>query len=176
MKHSKFTNDGVFIEFLNQNGIPAILSSKAGPDKLHWWEFEKIKRITDVAILKGHFFLAVTEQGFRLHVHNGLNDWYNLVRIWKSDVSEAEYLQDLKRIDIYSFDSHVWFCVRETYFEFEWQREIRDFESTEQISLQLKEQIFRFHESFGDPKKLKREIVELLTCLPRTLCELQLTA
>ena len=98
----------MLLEFLNQNEIPAIPSAQAEPGMLHWWEFERIERVTDVAILEGYFFLAVTEQGFSLHVYNGQSDWYNYVRVWQADVSESKFLQDLKSIifsdDIYSFD------------------------------------------------------------------------
>ena len=169
MEHSKFRNDNALIEFLNQNGIPAIASAKAHSGLLHWWEFEKIDRITDVAIFEGYFFLAVTEQGFSLHVHNGQNDWYNYVRVWNSDVSETDFLQDLKNIifsdDVYSFDSYVWLCVRETYFEFEWQRTISDIQNLEKISPELKSKLFRFEEGLVETPKvreLKQSIGDLL--------------
>jgi hypothetical protein len=172
MEHSKFTNDGSLLEFLNQNGIPAIPSSKADSGMLHWWEFEKIARITDVAIFEGYFFLAITEQGFSLHVYNGRSDWYNYVRVWKSDVTETDFLQDLKSTifsdDIYSFDSHVWHCVRETYFEFEWQRETNGIQNGEQISPELKLYIFNFHEGLVktlSPKVVKQTTLDLLVLL-----------
>ena len=172
MEHSKFTNNGALLEFLNQNGIPAIPSIKADSGMLHWWEFEKIARITDVAIFEGYFFLAVTEQGFSLHVYNGRSDWFNYVRVWQSDVSETNFLQDLKSIifsdDIYSFDSHVWRCVREMYFEFEWQRETNDIQNVEQISLELKSHIFKFHEGLVEtpkPKVVKQAAIDLLALL-----------
>jgi hypothetical protein len=169
MEQSKFRDENILVEFLNQNGIPAIPSTKADSGMLHWWEFEKIARITDVAIFEGYFFLAVIEQGFSLHVYNARNHWYNYVRVWNSDVSETAFLQDLKSIifsdDIYSFDSHVWYCVRETYFDFEWQRIISDTHNAEQVSPNLKSHIFDFHEGFVEnpqTKVLKQAILHLL--------------
>ncbi len=174
MEHSRFTNDEAFIQFLNQNGIPAIPSIKADSNMLHWWKFEGGARITDVAIFEGYFFLAVIEQGFSLHVYNVKNDWYNYVRIWKSDVSEEDFLQDLKNIlfldDVCSFDSRVWYFVRETYFEFEWQEMIDDIQNTEQISPEIKSQIFKFNESLVENPKIKvvkQSILDLLALFTR---------
>ena len=165
MDHSKFSNDDkALIEFLNQNGIPAIASANAHPGLLHWWEFEKVERITDVAIFEGDFFIAVTEQGFSLHVYNAYNDWYNFAKVWNSDVPESEFLRDIKEI-IFSDESHIWFCVRETYFEFAWQRTISDIQNIEQISPELKADLFRFEEGLVESPKvreLKQAIVDLL--------------
>ena len=151
MEHSKFTNNAALLEFLNQNGIPAIPSAIANPGMLHWWEFEKIERIADVAIFEGYFFLAVTNQGFSLHVFNAESDWYNYVRMWETSVSEDVFLQDLKGIvfsdDIYSFDSYVWSCVSETYFDFAWKRTIRDIQHGEQLSSELKPKIFNLQQT-----------------------------
>ena len=169
MDHSRLRDNNILVEFLNQNGVPAVPSVNADPGMLHWWEFEKIERITDVAIFEGYFFLAVTEQGFSLHVYDGQNDWYNYVRVWTADVSETKFLQDLKSIvfsdDIYSFDSYVWFCVRETYFDFEWQRTISDIQNIEQILPELKSNIFKFEEGFVETpsvRKLQQSLVNLL--------------
>jgi hypothetical protein len=164
MEHSKFTNANALLEFLNQNGIPAIPSVNADPVMLHWWEFEGIKRITDVAILSGRFFLAVLESGFSLHVYNERNDWYNYVRVWKSNIPEMNFLQDIKSI-IHSDESQVWFCVRETYFEFEWQRTISDIQNIEQVSPELKTKIFNLQETLVETPKLmelKQAILDLL--------------
>ena len=174
MEHSKFRNENALIEFLNENGIPAIPSTKANPGFLHWWESEKIERIADAAIFEGYFFLAVIETGFSLHVHNGQNDWYNYVQVWKSDISETDFLRDLKSIifsdNIYSVDSYVWFRVRETYFEFEWQRTISDIQNIEQGSPELKSAIFKFKEGLGETpigRELQQSIVDLLILLSR---------
>lgn len=169
MDHSRLRDNNTLIEFLNQNGIPAVPSSNAEPGMLHWWEFEKIERITDAAIFEGYFFLAVTEPGFSLHVFDAESDWYNYARVWKADVPEARFLQDLKSIifadDIYSFDSYVWFCVRETYFDFEWQRKTSDIQNIERISPELKARIFIFEEALVKiPKvsELQQSMVSLL--------------
>lgn len=174
MNHSRLRDPNAFIEFLNQNGIPAVPSSQADPGMLHWWEYEKIERITDAAIFEGYFFLAVTGQGYSLHVFNAESDWYNYVRLWPADVAEARFLQDLKSIiftaDIYSFDSPVWYWVRETYFDFEWQRTIRDIQNVEQISPELKPGIFKFVETLvevPDMGALQQSIVTLLRLFTR---------
>lgn len=174
MDHSRLRNNNALVEFLNQNGIPAIPSANANPGMLHWWKFEKIERITDAAILEGYFFLAVTEQGFNLHVFNAESDWYNYVRVWKADVSETDFLQDLKSIifsdDVYSFDSYVWSCVRKTYFDFEWQRTISDIQNVEQMSPELKLHIFEVGESVVETsklKQLKQSVINLLELLTR---------
>jgi hypothetical protein len=174
MDHSRLRDNNVLIEFLNQNGIPAVPSINANPGMLHWWEFEKIERITDAAIFEGYFFLAVTEQGFSLHVFNGESDWYNYVRVWKADIPETQFLQDLKSIifadNIYSFDSYVWFCVRETYFDFEWRRTTSDIQNIKQISPELRSGIFKFEESLVETPQV-RELQQSIKNLIRLLTQ-----
>mgnify|MGYP001478884162 CR=1 FL=1 len=99
MEHTVFISDeNALVKFLNQNEIPATPSGNAPLGYLHWWKVENVERLTDVAILDGHFFLAVTSQGFSLYAYNALNDWYNFIRQWEKNISEDEFLQDLKAI------------------------------------------------------------------------------
>ena len=87
-----------------------------------------------------------------------------LPKFGNSDVPESEFLRDIKEI-IFSDESHIWFCVRETYFEFEWQRTISDIQNIEQISPELKAELFRFKEGLVESPKvreLKQAIVDLL--------------
>lgn len=179
MEHSKITTEAALIEFLKLHDIQAIPANKANPGHLCWWEKEGIrdrwirqgdKHYFDLALIEGYFFLYVTERGFRLYVHDLQNDWYNLVRIWEVNLPLDVIVQDLKEIihsnDIYSLDSYVWFWVRKTQFDQEWKRTSDDIE-IEQISPELKERIFEFHEGLIEfPKKvkeLKKAISDLLT-------------
>lgn len=164
MDHSKFTDASALVEFLKQNGIPASLSSQADPFMLHWWEFESINRITDVAIDRGDFFLAVTAEGFSLHVFDAQNDWYHCVDVWPADVSEAEFLGDIQSI-LASDDAHVKLRARETGFEFEWQRTISAIPKIEPLSPELKARIFNLTESLVETPKLqalRQSILDLL--------------
>lgn len=159
MEYSKLGSNQALVEFLNQQGIPALPPEQAEADMRHWWEREHIERMAEAAIFNGYFFLAVAKVGLSLHVFNGQSDWYNTVRVWKSDVSETDFLQDLKSIffsdDIYSINSHVWTCVRETRFDFEWQRTIGDVPNIGQMSPELKPAIFKVEESLAEPPKSK---------------------
>ena len=179
MEHSKITTEAALIEFLKRNDIQAIPANKANPGHLCWWEKEGTsdrltkqgdKHYFNLALMEGYFFLAVTEWGFRLYVHDLQNDWYNLVRVWEANLPLAAIVQDMQEIinskDIYSLDSYVWFCVRRTKFDQEWKR-ITDEIGIEQFSPELKERIFEFQESLVEfPKKAKeckQAISDLLT-------------
>ena len=159
----QFTTIDPLIALLHRYDIDATPAHEADDYLAHVWRREGAEQRLAVALLRGYFFLTVTDTRFGLYIFNEYNHWYNLIMIWDEPIAESVFGQEVRDL-IHSDESALRSASHKTFFALAWKRTLIGIADIAMLAPQLKDALFAAQECeflFKAPE-LRQALLDLL--------------